>query len=810
MLERHGVGRLVVFLLALTRPARGQEGSLPVAEESSYGWLSVERQDFCRGAINQPPKLDEKSAYPETDPDTQVNAQTRTLIQAYRSDNLLREVARGCPLVGDEAGVGGSCSTELETYISSLLIFSTPVLSAVFFLIVWEICCCSAICRCCRRCCICSERKSPRDARLWQKMTVACVVPICTIVGVAAIFIAFSRSESLNASIAEVLCHSLTMADETLNGSPQEPIFLGIDTGIQRVSMLRQLLDVDGKSMTDVRAILDETAKFGSAMEDLVAKINHMQRVLKLVGQHKIKEHACWFCERAVGSNTTGEIGLLNELNLAIQSSSADAMRSIRQTTAVTLTGHQLVDISAAVQRGGTALEVFKQSYAGSLVESMLGYRNDLQSFEDARHTVFVCLCAFSAAMVLIVSTGTLVHARRSKAKYPSATPSCTSWFCGFCTLTFGLLFGGCLILIAVPVSELCGFLRVDLLTHTGVTDYYRQIGLFNPADQAQNIDPLAARVFQTCLTGNGTGDILEALQLRGPLNFQQVLDDKFVELEDKKAGMVVDTARYELLVSQATTFGGLFMLDPDQPLPLDSNAAPKLMGSGLDPDDQVGPDGESLIYGLNTYAGLIDGPGKYSFAHGTAGGGILITATEPSEASVSNQPQRTQNALVYARLKEQILSDPSLFRCDVMDANYIVTEVQCSYQSFKVHVTDMAEQVKEAGLRLGAEASGAKQLIASDLRASLQSMLKEVRELRTLFRCRFLWKRWEDFDFTLCNMALPAALEGAAAWVLLSFSALVLLTIHYKLWRHLLDNKIVGEELEKFSKKYGYLQAPK
>jgi len=806
MPRHHGI-LLAILLLTRSEPAQGQGAGTtnnPTATAGlSYGWLRVERGDFCRDVLNPPPKLDETSPYPQQAFETQANAATRTLLQEYRRENLLREVARQCPLV--EGSDDSGCSSETEGYIQSLLLFGTPVMAAVFFFLVWQICCCSAVCRCCRRCCLCAERKGPRDARLWQKGIIGCAVPIFMIVGMAASFLAFSRSEMLNASLAEVLCNGLTMADETLNGSENQPIFLGIDTGIQRVVVLRQLLDVDGKSMTDVRAILDETAPFGSAMDDLLAKINHMKRVLTLVGQHKIKDHVCWFCNHAAGSGA-GDTGLLNELLIALESSSADAMRQIRQTTADTLTGHPLVDISAKVQRGGTALEVFKQSYAGTVVETMLSLRGDLQAMEDARHTAFVSLCGFSMVMLLIVSNGAVVHAQRSKARYPSASPACASWFCGFCTLSFGLFFGGLLLLLSIPVSELCGFMRQDLLTNDGISDYYRQIGLYNPADAAMDMDPLATGVFRTCLTGNGTGDILEALQLRAPMQFQQVLDDKFVELDDKKAGMVVDTARYELLVSQATSFGGLFLLDPDQPLPLDSNAAPKMMGSSLDADDRLGPDGESLVYGLNTYAALIDGPGQYSFKHGTSGGGTLITATQPSAADLSNEPQRTQNALVYARLKEQILSEPGLFRCDVMDASYLVTEVSCNYQDFSVHVRDMAEQVKAAGLKLGVEASSAKQLISSDLRNSLGSMLKEVRELRTLFRCRFLWRRWEEFDLSLCNAALPAALEGAAAWMLLAAAAFILLTVHYKMWRHLLDNKVVGEELEKFSKKYGYL----
>ncbi|CAK9079541.1 Hypothetical protein SCF082_LOCUS37951 [Durusdinium trenchii] len=225
----------------------------------------------------------------------------------------------------------------------------------------------------------------------------------------------------------------------------------------------------------------------------------------------------------------------------------------------------------------------------------------------------------------------------------------------------------------------------------------------------------------------------MEAVQLRTPLSFQEVLDTGFVELEDQQAGMVVDTARYELLVTQARLFGGLFLLDPDQALPLDAAAAPRFLGSSLDPDDQVGPDGESLIYGLNTCPFARDG--LYSFEHGTSGGGILITATEPNEQQLAQVAPRTRNAIAYARLKEQILSESTVLRCDVMDGNYIVTERRCSYEEFKAHVVDMAEQVKAAGLQLGTE---------------------------------------EDLDFKLCNVALPGAIEAQLRGAQLQMACLV------------------------------------
>merc|ERR1719419_649014 len=129
------------------------------------------------------------------------------------------------------------------------------------------------------------------------------------------------------------------------------------------------------------------------------------------------------------------------------------------------------------------------------------------------------------------------------------------------------------------------------------------------------------------------------------------------------------------------------------------------MIGSSLDPDDREGPDGETVLYGLNTYAAHIAGPGQYSFQHGTSGGGTLITARTPTEAEVSRKPLTTQHALTYARLKEQLLSEPAVLRCDIMNSRYHVTKRMCGFNDYRQSVITWATQVKEAGLKLATEA---------------------------------------------------------------------------------------------------------
>lgn len=779
------------------------------AATASYAWLTAERSSHCKSAPTPVSKLSEAIVYPATPPDQVPNAQARDLIQSYRGDDGLQGLMRDCSMVeggADEA----ACGAALTGYASGLALFAVPAACGFVSLLLWSVCCWVASCRCCRRCCLCAERKVPRPAKLWQKCAALVVLGVSTVTVFAGAIAAFGFTGDMSMGVNDMLCRMLTMADETLNGSADQPAFLGVEQGLNRVAMVQVLLDVDGTAMTDLRAILDDTASFAAALDALTMRMNHMKRVLTVVGQHKMLEHTCWFCKFAAGDNATGEAGLLNEIAASIQQSSAQAMRNIQLTAANALTGQPLGQVSSAVGQGYAALETFRRGFGGVFADGYGSYFPQIRAIEDARHTLCRFTCLFTIVFALVASNGTVVCTRRSSAKYPGSMPSLVTWCCGFLAVTSTTLFAGGFILVAVPISEICHFWAYDLQTYDGVAEYYRQIGLFDQTSPKKAMDPLAVDAWRTCYSTNGTGDLLGALQLRDKLDFQRVLHDGFIDLEDKMAGAVVDVAKFQLLVSQARTFGGLFLLDPGDTLPLDPGAAPKMIGSSLDPDDRDGPDGESVVYGLNTYAQLIAGPGRYAFQHGTAGGGKLISATQPTSQSVAGDLVVRQNALVYARYKEKLLSDPSMFRCDLMDSSFRVTEIACNYEQFKAAVTEYAAQVQDAATRLGKETKLAQQRIASDLQNSLEQLMDQAKSLRELFTCRFLRKRWEDFDLSLCSTAMPAMLSGAAAWIVVALGSVMLLVLHYKIWRHLVDNKIIGEESDHFAKKYGYLATVK
>jgi hypothetical protein len=262
--------------------------------------------------------------------------------------------------------------------------------------------------------------------------------------------------------------------------------------------------------------------------------------------------------------------------------------------------------------------------------------------------------------------------------------------------------------------------------------------------------------------------------------------------------------------VEQARSFGGLFTLNPDVPKALDPTVSEQLFGSSVDPDDQLGPDGRRVV-GLNTYASLIADNGAFIFESGTTARAsdstIVITTDRPSDDEIGTMALARKNAVDYARLKEQLLNE-DLFRCDVWDIRGEAAEVACGHAGFRRSVLVLAENIQDAGARVKAEAEKVQNILAEDLRITLDQTLTEILNIQELLKCRFFWRRWEDFDRSFCGTALSGMINSTTTWLVQAAFTCMMILVHYKIWRHFLDNKVVGKMLEHMSRKYGYLGA--
>jgi len=71
------------------------------------------------------------------------------------------------------------------------------------------------------------------------------------------------------------------------------------------------------------------------------------------------------------------------------------------------------------------------------------------------------------------------------------------------------------------------------------------------------------------------------------------------------------------------------------------------------------------------------------------------------------------------------------------------------------------------------------------------------------MLHCSFLWRRIETFDKATCDSFAPAVARCGVNLLSLAACAFAGIFVQYKVWRHLKDNKVVGQELDRFDKTY-------
>lgn len=419
----------------------------------------------------------------------------------------------------------------------------------------------------------------------------------------------------------------------------------------------------------------------------------------------------------------------------------------------------------------------------------------------------------------------TRIRYRRRPDGFPSGKQHCCTWCCGFFYATLAFLFGGAMLFLGMITGETCMFIRQEIFTEQ-MANYGRALSLvpvqedfaegagMPPPAMVEDVGALNVQLALTCFSPNGTGKLLNVMELDQLLAFEPDLTNAFFVLQSRVSEPPAGRDTGELLVELAevaSAFGGLFILDP---LPVDSDAGPSntlgvlelgsnvrdlLLGSSVEPEDRKGPDQLQTIYGLNSFAALIAGPGKYTFAHGTAGGGFVITPDRPTDAELQNVPNVVKNALLYGRAKETLLTSNSTVPCDELDDAGVVILRGCSVLEFQQFASTEVARIRQAVERASEEAGKVESLFLSDLSVELRPTLRNVRDLRTVFDCRFLWRRTEDLYGSLCEDLAPIVARGFLQLVALSTVTGLGVFVQYKVWRHLKDNKVVGIEMARF-----------
>lgn len=681
----------------------------------------------------------------------------------------------------------------------------------------------------------CKERQAPRDAtRLKVVFTFLLWVPTSVAMFIFGLSV-HANNFLLNQDVAWQLCTTLQLADETIGGS-NDMLFMGIENSRKNLLGVAKALDFDGSTMHAIRKVIDQTHDFAVKQDQLHLRVEHFSRVLQMQGpSERVFEHRCVFCSLVIGDPNNvfqgfPKEGLLNAIASEIAESSSQAMDGIREYTSARLTGANLTALASRVKRSTGALGVFNSSMRSIFVEPIANRLPTIDTLEAIRVAVFVVVGVSGMSSVAVGWLAFFIQRIRRRQRpdvVPSGKPNCFSWCCGFCYVTASLLIGGTLVVGSLFGAEGCKLIREELTDHAGIQMHAAALGLTptrSPEDRGYYDDAswvavtqMAVGLFQTCLSANGTGDLLSEMDLREQLDFQSDLSQAFWRLEERVAEAPSGrlTGEYmSILKSSASQYGGTFVLDPMPAsagrngslgvLELNPNVAGLLLGSSVVPEDTRSPDGQAIMRGLNSYAALVAGPGKYTFAHGTAGGGVVIRPDNPSNAELSSLPSNVRNALLYGRAKEQLLESDDSLRCDELDVvTGIVTERRCSVAAFHAYVIAEVARLEQAAQASAAEAVLVQHLFLNEMRQELAPTLRLVRDLGMMSDCRFLWRRIEAFDDATCESFFPTVARVGSMLLALAMAGAMGILIHYKVWRHLKDNKVVGLEHARFEKTY-------
>jgi len=740
-------------------------------------------------------------------------------------------------------GTGGSCWAALRGYLLGLAMpFMVPLFCAGLSLSIYFVCCFVGCCRCCRRQMCCRERQEPKKATptrvfvavaLWSAAS-ACIAGL----GVTVHELSLSTHLTLNMH----LCIAARLASDAIGGRDlEEPRFLGSERGLYLLQDVSRALDVDGDIMRMVRRVVASTAVFDKHHEKLRRRIAHFTRVVSASGPaFRAFEHRCVFCSLAVGDPDniiTGypPEGLLRQLSDEVGASAAEAMFYIRRYSESQLMGENLTKLASSVKRATGAMAVLDYALQNTLAAAWPQQMPSIDFAESLRVGYFL-VQGMAAMGGAVLGFWAFFNTRVSQKRRPD-TPiggklHCAAWCCGFCYATGALFTGGSLLLFAVSTGEACEFARLKILSESMI-EHREALGLValppesdglilevGAASAASPTSREAAAVkavslAQTCFTENGTGDLLATMDLVKPFSFQKELTDAFMRLESVMTEPPAGGETREVLEKLRTTavdFGDLFVLDPMMlgqttgntssalgVLELSSNVEDLLLGSTLKAEDTYGPSGFDMLRGLNSYAALIAGPGKYTFAHGTAGGGFVITPDKPTEDDLQSLPAVVRNALLYGRAKEKMLTSNSSLNCDDLNDEGVSTKRHCGVKEFHEYVTSEVAKITAASTLVAQEAALVQGLFLVDLNVELLPTLRQVRDLRSIFDCRFLWPHVQDVHGSLCTELAPTVTRGAIQLLALAAAAVLGIVVQYKVWRHLKDNKVVAAEMARF-----------
>jgi len=517
------VAAIGALLAALCGPAHAQSGT-------STGSEYIEAKDREVAAQAQAAVDGYCADYPRGELDRDEGLES--LEDGEGGDNILYNAL-------SRAESGGEVMTELQEEITISWIFFKiiPILMALVVLIAWCVCCWGPCCKCCRRC----GKYNPTSPVL--KGVGFGLLFLLIIGAIVASYYSFKGYSYITDGFENVACSSARLLNTSLAGN-DDPQFIGLMPVLEAFSSLDQKFDNSSTFITQVNALLANTAKLTEAVTVASNTLGLLKRAMEdpanadpsSGGQSLL--HKCGLCDVLPA--------VLTPVISALENGVAAALNNARDEVQKQLTPQKRQDLQNILRTTTTPLVELKKLMRDSM--KTIIDQNNYNAMTDFLDTQLLGLCTLICMIFFMLlccgccSMGLWVGMEKDKRQVEAGAnpyllrgPRCAecSWCCGFCFAFVAFLVGGIIILISVPLSGVC--LIMDSLGGGLLRDISDAVSLNMTSDDGIILESVADK----CLSRqNQDANMLDLLFIRDENNTQVYLRQRFVtDLTDMVSG---------------------------------------------------------------------------------------------------------------------------------------------------------------------------------------------------------------------------------------------------------------------------------
>jgi hypothetical protein len=743
------------------------------------------------------------------------------------------------------------CITKYRTdLILEGLRVSVPLIFAILSLIVWLILSCCACCRCCRRCCIwccCKEKAFPSYfsrgvlAFIWSSFAILLILVI-----VDTAFAAVS-TESLQKGSESILCRSMTLASDILNGGsltdvPSSPTnatltnisFIGTDPLYQELENLAKILDANSTMMQGIETTVNDTVDLDNAMSKLSAYLQLTEDMLGAATTMKASptgEYTCVLCEACCSG---GDDSYVHQMRAAVADSFAESVKSVRYQIQETLTGSGLVESREAVNNAAdTMLEItttIEDNFGSAVVDNSSKIDTGLLILSIVT-IVLTCSALVPVFWFILSLIYGVCRSKKSSYADPQDKPrnpcvASTGWCLSLLYAFLIFLVGGLLYLSGWASASFCDVFR-DLDTAVDK--------LIDRFAESESGDGLGSKVAGSCFKSTGDGDFLSRIE-SGNLTARQVFNNvtdiaPMIEEAFNESPDIPNVAEIEVfkqLTDSMLEYKSVYMIPAERIAALRADST--FSANAMDTDQtEAGYGGSgycnaqtfnltktpvgavieaSLIASGMTIAdkqtAVVPGATEYETSISTVTG-FTYTGTCAS-LSVNKDDYNPFSSLLFWKGEVMEKSD---FKCntiqettDVTTGKIIYTQVTatCADQAaFDTYILNLRTQLIDAATAVDIQAELTKNRIETDIVTDItDSVIPPIQTVLDNSDCRVLRFRWNAFYNSFCTNFTVGIVGLGITFAIYGGLTLIAVISMVIIWRNLKDNITLWRDLVK------------